>query len=77
MFFFIAFRKVHVTKQTLDLLDDQYIYEDGTLAARDDSLLQRNGIVTYLISPQYLAESNVNNNCHIFVIYCNYHKSSI
>lgn len=59
MEFLIQYRKVHITKQTLDLLDNQYIYENGTLAARNDLLFQRNGIVTYLISPQYLTESNV------------------
>lgn len=55
----IHFRKVHVTKQTLDMLGGIYIYELGTDAARNDTLLQNNSIETYLISPQYFGEANV------------------
>lgn len=46
-------RKVHVTRQTLDLLDGEYFYEPGTKTAKEDPLLVNNEIETYLISPQY------------------------
>lgn len=45
--------KVHITKQTLDLLEDQYFFEPGTEMAKKDPVLIRNNIETFLISPQY------------------------
>lgn len=45
--------KVHITRQTLDLLEDQYFFEPGTEMAKNDPVLTKNGIETYLISPQY------------------------
>lgn len=59
VFYFPIYRKIHVTKQTLDLLDDQYIYEAGTDKARDDPFLIKNNIETFLISPQYFSNPNV------------------
>lgn len=55
----LYYSKVHVSKQTLDMLGDNYIFELGTDAAKNDTLLQKNNIETYLISPQYLSEANV------------------
>lgn len=51
--------KVHVTKQTLDLLDDKYMYECGTEKAKCDPFLRKNEIQTFLISPQYSTGANV------------------
>lgn len=51
--------KVHVTRQTLEMLDDQYLFEPGTEKARQCPLLQRNNIETFLISPQYFVDTNV------------------
>lgn len=54
--------KVHVTRQTLEMLDDQYLFEPGTEKARQCPLLQRNNIETFLISPQYFVDTNVSWN---------------
>lgn len=51
MFFYS--RKVHITRQTLELLEDQYFFEPGTEMAKNDPVLSKNDIETYLISPQY------------------------
>lgn len=53
------FSKIHVTKQTLDLLDDQYIYEPGTDKAKQDEFLMKNNIETFLIAPQYYTNPQV------------------
>lgn len=45
-------RKVHVTQQTLDLLEDEYFFDMGTEEARKDLIFRENNIRTYLISPQ-------------------------
>ncbi|XP_055322091.1 adenylyl cyclase X E-like isoform X2 [Sitodiplosis mosellana] len=45
--------KVHITQQTLELLEDQYFFEPGTEMAKKDPVLIRNNIETFLISPQY------------------------
>ncbi|XP_039448978.1 adenylyl cyclase X E-like isoform X1 [Culex pipiens pallens] len=50
--------KVHVTMQTLELLDGEYIYEDGTEKARLDPVLVKHNIQTYLIVPQFFEENN-------------------
>lgn len=46
-------RKVHITRQTLDLLEDAYFFEPGTEMAKKDPILIKNEIETFLISPQY------------------------
>jgi hypothetical protein len=46
-------RKVHVTAQTLQLLDGEYYFEDGTENAKNDAFLARNNIRTFLIVPMY------------------------
>lgn len=53
------FRKVHITRQTLDLLEDQYFFELGTEMAKNDPVLSKNGIETYLISPQYYGYDSI------------------
>ncbi|KAJ6633133.1 Adenylyl cyclase X E, partial [Pseudolycoriella hygida] len=50
--------KVHITKQTLDMLDGKYICDIGTEKAAQDPFLRKNGITTFLISPQYSTEYN-------------------
>lgn len=47
------FSKVHITQQTLELLEDRYFFEPGTEMAKNDPILKKNNIETYLISPQY------------------------
>uniref|UniRef100_A0A182JM26 adenylate cyclase n=1 Tax=Anopheles atroparvus TaxID=41427 RepID=A0A182JM26_ANOAO len=44
--------KVHVTMQTLELLDGEYIFEEGTPQAKEDSVLVKHNIQTFLIVPQ-------------------------
>lgn len=51
--------KVHVTEQTLSLLEDEYRYEDGTEAAKKDPTLKQNNIKTYLIGPQFYLDNVV------------------
>ncbi|XP_034655456.1 adenylyl cyclase X E-like isoform X1 [Drosophila subobscura] len=41
--------RVHVSQQTLALLDGEYFFEDGTEKAREDPVLQKHGIRTFLI----------------------------
>ncbi|KAH8379844.1 hypothetical protein KR009_007571 [Drosophila setifemur] len=41
--------RVHVSQQTLALLDGEYFFEDGTEKAREDPVLQKHGIHTFLI----------------------------
>ncbi|XP_068142112.1 adenylyl cyclase X E isoform X1 [Drosophila tropicalis] len=41
--------RVHVSQQTLRLLDGEYFFEDGTEKAREDPVLQKHGIRTFLI----------------------------
>lgn len=60
-------RKVHVTRQTLDLLDGEYFYEPGTKSAKEDPLLVNNEIETYLISPQYYGDAQVSGFLTSFV----------
>ncbi|XP_055628453.1 adenylyl cyclase X E [Toxorhynchites rutilus septentrionalis] len=50
--------KVHVTMQTLELLDNEYIYEDGTEKAKTDPTLIKHNIQTYLIVPQFYENNN-------------------
>ncbi|EDV50279.2 adenylyl cyclase X E [Drosophila erecta] len=40
---------VHISSRTLGLLDNQYVYEEGTETAKQDPLLQRSNLSTYLI----------------------------
>lgn len=61
--FISLYRKVHVTQQTLDLLEGEYFYEPGTKAAKNDPLLVNNDIETFLISPQYYGDVNVRLLC--------------
>lgn len=51
--------KVHITGQTLELLDGEYIYEEGTQAAKDDPILRKNNIQTFLIGPHYYSDNIV------------------
>jgi adenylate cyclase len=57
--YFCFYRKVHVTGQTLALLEEQYLYDEGTEKAKVDPVLKANNISTYLIAPQFFAENNV------------------
>ncbi|KPU77597.1 uncharacterized protein Dana_GF24856, isoform C [Drosophila ananassae] len=41
--------RVHVSQETLALLDGEYFFEDGTEKAREDPVLQKHGIRTFLI----------------------------
>lgn len=41
-----------MTAQTLDLLDGNYNFEDGTESALKDPFLQKHKIQTFLISPK-------------------------
>jgi len=41
--------RVHVSEQTLQLLDGDYVYEEGTQGSRDDVVLRKYGIQSYLI----------------------------
>lgn len=41
--------RVHVSQKTLSLLDGEYFFEDGTEKAREDPVLQKHGIRTFLI----------------------------
>lgn len=59
-------RKVHVTRQTLELLDGEYFYELGTESAKKDPLLVNNDIETFLISPHYYGELQVKGICNRF-----------
>lgn len=52
--------KVHVTGQTLALLEGEYMYEDGTEAAKLDPTLKQHNITTYLIGPHYYLDNIVN-----------------
>jgi len=54
-----ANRKVHVTAQTLELLEGQYLYDEGTHKAKVDPVLQLNKIQTFLIGPQYFADNTI------------------
>lgn len=45
--------KVHITKQTLDLLDEDYRITHGTEEAQNDPFLKEREIETFLISPQF------------------------
>lgn len=43
--------RVHVSGQTLQQLDGEFIYEEGTAKARDDPVLRKYEIRTFLIKP--------------------------
>lgn len=43
--------RVHISGETLERLDDEFQYEDGTEKAVNDLLLQQHSIRTYLIIP--------------------------
>lgn len=58
-------RKVHVTSQTLELLNGEYEFESGTENARNDPFLIRNNIRTYLILPKI--SDSVNSHWVLFV----------
>ena len=44
--------RVHVSEQTLKLLDGEYMYEEGPLRARQDAVLQKYIIRSFLIKDQ-------------------------
>lgn len=44
-----------MTEQTLELLNNEYLYESGTENAKNDAFLVRNNIKTFLISPTFNA----------------------
>uniref|UniRef100_A0A7G3AB74 adenylate cyclase n=2 Tax=Lutzomyia longipalpis TaxID=7200 RepID=A0A7G3AB74_LUTLO len=48
--------KLHITHQTLRLLRGNYIFTDGTEKAKNDPILQENGIKTFLITPPPMPE---------------------
>jgi adenylate cyclase len=48
--------------QTLELLDGEYIYEEGTDAAKNDPILQSYNIHTFLIVPQFYEDPHVKLN---------------
>ncbi|XP_058829866.1 adenylyl cyclase X E-like isoform X2 [Topomyia yanbarensis] len=50
--------KVHVTMQTLELLDGEYIYEEGTDKAKMDPILMKHNIQTFFIVPQFYDDSS-------------------
>lgn len=60
--------KVHITGQTLELLDGEYIHEEGTEAAKNDPILKKYNIQTYLIGPQYYSENFVSQKSKIMGI---------
>ncbi|XP_037931308.1 adenylyl cyclase X E isoform X2 [Teleopsis dalmanni] len=43
--------RVHVSEQTLKLLDGEYLFEEGTPEARNDEVLRKYRIHTFLIKP--------------------------
>ncbi|XP_054741165.1 adenylyl cyclase X E-like [Anastrepha obliqua] len=43
--------RVHISKETLHRLHDRFKYEEGTQRARDDPLLRKHHITTFLITP--------------------------
>lgn len=61
VFYFVSFRRVHITKETLKCLDGDYEVEEGKGAERN-SYLKDHQIETYLIVPGdiYRPVSNVN-----------------
>lgn len=65
--------KVHISNTTLELLDDEYIYEDGTEGAQQDPILMQNNIETFLISPNlqlepiYISSEDVGTNRRVSV----------
>ncbi|XP_034656190.1 adenylyl cyclase X E [Drosophila subobscura] len=44
---------VHISNHTLSLLNDEYLYEEGTDSARNDPVLQKAEISTYLVSGRH------------------------
>lgn len=69
LMFFSSLRKVHITQQTLELLEDRYFFEPGTEMAKNDPILKRNNIETFLISPQYYGSDSHVSFC-IFMWIC-------
>ncbi|XP_054088807.1 adenylyl cyclase X E-like isoform X2 [Zeugodacus cucurbitae] len=55
--------RVHISGETLELLDNEFEYEDGTTKALNDPLLQQHSIRTYLIIPPkaYKGKQTVSN----------------
>ncbi|SPP87635.1 adenylyl cyclase X E-like [Drosophila guanche] len=45
--------KVHISNHTLSLLNDEFLYEEGTDSARNDPVLQKAEIYTYLVSSRH------------------------
>ncbi|XP_017135716.1 adenylyl cyclase X E-like [Drosophila miranda] len=45
--------KVHISNRTLNLLNDEYVYEDGTDNAKNDLILQKAEVTTYLVSSRH------------------------
>uniref|UniRef100_A0A6P4F6N0 adenylate cyclase n=1 Tax=Drosophila rhopaloa TaxID=1041015 RepID=A0A6P4F6N0_DRORH len=41
---------VHVSQRTLSMLDEHYVFDEGTEVAKNDPILQKAGIRTYLVS---------------------------
>lgn len=64
--------KVHITQQTLALLEDQYFFEPGTEMAKKDPVLIKNNIETFLISPQFYfgSDSQVSFVLMLFAYLC-------
>lgn len=64
--------RVHISGETLERLDNEFQYEDGTAKAINDPLLQQHSIRTFLIiTPKTVSSSEFiifNNNCAEFVL---------
>lgn len=71
--FNIIFRRVHITKATLDYLGDKFEVEPGGGAARE-SYLADHKVETYLIIPPkvntYLVLKNIFLPFYLFVLLC-------
>lgn len=67
---------MHITQQTLELLEDQYFFEPGTEMAKKDPVLIKNNIETFLISPQFYfgSDSQVSVCCYRCCYACNHCK---
>ncbi|XP_017064633.2 adenylyl cyclase X E [Drosophila eugracilis] len=56
---------VHVSQRTLNMLDEHYVYAEGTEAAKNDPILLQAGIRTYLVSsrlPDYVEPGELDND---------------
>ncbi|XP_012161440.1 adenylate cyclase type 2 isoform X1 [Ceratitis capitata] len=59
--------RVHISKETLDRLDNRFQYEPGTKVALDDALLRKHQITTFLIVTPNEIENNLITRRSVFV----------